>query len=1070
MKQLLFFESYIAYKQRSVLVLAMLAFVYGILINIQQIGEGMNLIALNSPYRISYFLTLTSICLPFTAALFSINTLLKDREYKFEGITATLSSNKVLLSRWLVILSFMLMLSLLLMVGMAFSLMINSGDPSSQLPLNVFDFLWPWLLVVVPNTLLVTSILIAVTTFWKSAKVSYALSVVLVMFAWLALIIINAPITGESALSISGWTKVLAILDPFASSSFFEQTQFWTPAEKNQLTIQLDGYMLINRLWVIALAISIFGWLWHSVTTTPNYLSLILPVKPVVKDDKQIVVKTSKVICEPSFQHFWINSFTQQVRFYCEQLLANWPVRILLIIWWCMSIIGILMVAGVFNSGEFSGKYTTSAELIGQAGEAFNIFSLVILVFVIAEVLWIERDHKVSGLLMTTPLSSTASYVAKLTSVLLLPIIMLVLMLGSCLVYQQFFTDSNIELSLYALTSYYSLTPIIYQTILLFLVQSFVANASSANKYLAMLVSALILVFISQFLASMGVHSPLAQLNQFPNLTRGYSAIAGFAGKEMLFNYLALYWGMFAIFAALLSQRWWLTRDRLSSVSIITFKGGIVSFSVFILIGVWLAVQMPIYAHQNSEKHLLAAKADYEKNYQIFANMPHPEFSQTDMTVDIYPNKERIHIASINKITNYFDRAIEQVLISSKQPLNKITIEGAVLQKQQTSILGEVYVFELTQPMQPNEHRELSYTLTMQSQPFAINPGIVDNGVYLHQGNFEPLLGYAPMLEISDNFTREQYNLQPKAEKHQHDLRLMTKKRKLSATLSTVHTQTAFTSGKLLKHWRQGKRTYFQYQIDKPIYPIVGYFSAEYQAHHFDASGTPVTLYFHPQHQRNIEEIAHATQFTLAYMRQHFGDYPYSSLRLIEVPIYHPFGGKASAGIVALNERLFLQDYQDNAAINNVARNTIHEVAHQWFGEKLVPKITKGEKVLTESITKSIEADVLGLMYGEKMKQSLMAFNLRRYQSGRAFANDDEPSLLDAQGQAYLTYGKGPVVFQQLKQHLGEEQYHQVLKAFIIEHQHDMKATLTELVKRFAKKSASPEYVEALFSTPGLTD
>jgi aminopeptidase N len=210
------------------------------------------------------------------------------------------------------------------------------------------------------------------------------------------------------------------------------------------------------------------------------------------------------------------------------------------------------------------------------------------------------------------------------------------------------------------------------------------------------------------------------------------------------------------------------------------------------------------------------------------------------------------------------------------------------------------------------------------------------------------------------------------------------------------------------------------------IYPVVGYFSAEFHTHQIQADGIPVTLYYHPQHQPNVVEIAKAATFTMRYMQKHFGDYAYPSLRLIEVPLYHPFGGRASAGIVALNQTLFLQDYQDGAAINNVARNTVHEVAHQWFGEKLTPKMAPGQKVLTESIAKAIEAKVLGQMYGEAMQASLMAYNFRRYQSGRAFTSKDEPSLLNLEQQEYIAYGKGPIVLHALQKHLGDDAYYQV--------------------------------------------
>ena len=97
-----------------------------------------------------------------------------------------------------------------------------------------------------------------------------------------------------------------------------------------------------------------------------------------------------------------------------------------------------------------------------------------------------------------------------------------------------------------------------------------------------------------------------------------------------------------------------------------------------------------------------------------------------------------------------------------------------------------------------------------------------------------------------------------------------------------------------------------------------------------------------------------------------------------------------------------------------------------------------------------------------------MAYNLRRYQSGRAFAHQDQTSLLNLDQQEYIAYGKGPIVLQALKKHLGAEQYHAVLKNFIDLHQHDMQATLPELVARFAEKSPSPEYVHRLFNEIGL--
>lgn len=41
-------------------------------------------------------------------------------------------------------------------------------------------------------------------------------------------------------------------------------------------------------------------------------------------------------------------------------------------------------------------------------------------------------------------------------------------------------------------------------------------------------------------------------------------------------------------------------------------------------------------------------------------------------------------------------------------------------------------------------------------------------------------------------------------------------------------------------------------------------------------------------------------------------------------------------------------------------------------------------------------------IYGEAMQARLRAYNYSRYQSGRAFASKDEPSLLNLEQQEYI--------------------------------------------------------------------
>jgi hypothetical protein len=1073
------FELYFVLKQRLFSVLALMAFGYGYLINSQPIGEGMSQLALNSPYRISYFMTLVSILFVFVVTLLSCSVLLKDQDHQFTEIIGSLTHRSLLLSRWLAVLLLSVLIFLCLILGMLAGLLFVETTSTQLQSISIVNFAWPWLIVAMPNTLLLSAVIMTVTTHWHNAKISYCVGLLLVAVAVTAILVIKAPISGESLLSTSGWTAFFAIVDPFAASAFFEQTQFWPPQQKNQHDFQLSGFMLINRLWVVTLALVLFGYLWRKAKggsqlqsrrqiVAASAANTAKPTNPDNPDNPTVCQhnETMNVAQNAIGTCYWLNTFAQQVAFETRQLLTNWPIRLLLLLWLGMVLIGILMASGVFSHHEFSSKYISSASLIRQASEAFHLFSQALLVIVIAQSIWQERALKVTGLIMTTPLSTTASYLAKLISCYSISLLMLLLMLGSCLLYQLLCTDSDVNWYLYAVSGYYFLLPTLYQAVLIFFILTLMAQKTSVNQYVAITVCAAVLISLSQLLNSLGMLSPLLQLNQFPELTRNYSAIAHFAGLLEQFHLLTLYWGALALSIVLFTRRFWLAQERLVPDTSFIAMAGLGSLSAFLCMGIWLQWTLP--ALSNVAEDELALRANYEKSYRAFATQAGPEITHTAIIVDLYPMQRLVNIHAKNRIGNETKQPISNILVTSKLPLQNLQIRTGRLVEQRSTGLWSTYQIKLTQPMQPGENLTFDYSVQMRSEAFALNRGLVENGIYFHQGEFEPLLNYAAMLELDDVANRKQYGLVDKPSVLSGPY---NQKRTMSVTLSTDSAQTAITSGELVRQWQQNGRAYFHYEMSQTIYPVVGYFSAEFKTLQWDAGGIPVTLFYHPQHHRNIAEIAKATNFTMAHMQKNFGTYAYPSLKLIEVPVYHPFGGRASAGIVALNEALFLQDYQDGAAINNVARNTIHEIAHQWFGEKLTPKVAPGEKVLTESIAKMIEATVLGQMYGEGMHASLMAFNLRRYQSGRAFTAQNEPSLLAVEGdQDYITYGKGPLVFEKLHKHLGDVIFYAVLKEFIDQHQTGINATLPELVERFAKKSKSPDHVHQLFHGQGLSD
>lgn len=108
-----------------------------------------------------------------------------------------------------------------------------------------------------------------------------------------------------------------------------------------------------------------------------------------------------------------------------------------------------------------------------------------------------------------------------------------------------------------------------------------------------MAVSAGVLISLSQLLDTLGKVSPLWQLNQFPDLTRNYSAFAGFAGSLEQFHLLALYWGVLSLAIALFTLRVWLSQDRLEPKTALAARAGFSCFSALVLVAAWLQWTLP---------------------------------------------------------------------------------------------------------------------------------------------------------------------------------------------------------------------------------------------------------------------------------------------------------------------------------------------------------------------------------------------------------------------------------------------------------------------------------------------
>jgi ABC-2 type transport system permease protein len=481
----------------------------------------------------------------------------------------------------------------------------------------------------------------------------------------------------------------------------------------------------------------------------------------------------------------------------------------------------------------------------------------------------------------------------------------------------------------------------------------------------------------------------------------------------------------------------------------------LLSIALIVLIGVsgGMLNQIHFLNEYQTSDNRRDQREEYERLYRGYQNLIVPQIVEVKIKLDFIPEKNKVSVKGDYLLKNTSNSAIESIFISSSYPFEKLSLQGGKVIL--SDDLWNVRVFKLNQALLPGETLSMNYALQIKSTPFAINESVRSNGSNIIQRDFEPTMGYVWRNEIQNAFTREKHGLAKKTSDefrnslHGGDPMMSSERQKFSAIISTSKDQIAVTSGELVKQWQQQGRNFYHYRSTAKIYtPLVTYFSATYASkkvkHKGIAGEIDIEMYYYPNHGRNIDEMISATKAALDYGEAHFGNYIFPSLRILEVP---GRVGKASEGLIAMGQNLYIRDSNDGASINVVARRTIHEVAHQWWGVKLNPEATRGSGILIESMAMYMQSAVLGELYGNSMPRYLAKMNQRRYFSRRAFAREQERPLQASMFEQYLIYSKGSTVLFALRDLLGESKLHSALKNLMDQHQEGLTANVDLLLQ-----------------------
>lgn len=1003
-----------------------------------QIGGGVGNIHRNAPYVVITLLTTFSVIGLLLIPIFVAGAALRDFQF---GTAEMMFSSPVsrgaylggrFVAGWLI--------SVLVLVAVAVGMWLGSLMPwldAARLgPTPWAAYGWTLAVLVLPNLFFLGALLFLLATLTRSMLGTYV-GVLAFFVLWsVATIALGG---GNISHQTAG-----ALADPFGLGALDLATRYWTAADRNARVPELTGALLGNRALWLAVGAALLG----------ATVALFKPEREGLRWFRRrkrvpsaVAVSTSVMTPLPAV------TLRTDPGARCTQFfkLAWFDTRSVLrhVAFLVMLLFGLLNLLG--NLSFLGQIYGTSVypvtHLMAQAMSQSFVFLLLIVVgFYAGELVWRERERRVSEVVDAFPIPDWVPLLSKVVALAAVIIAFLLAASVFCMGYQLLHGWTHLQPLLYL--QYIGLT---LPGFLLMAILAVVLQVWANNKFVgyALLVAFLISnVVLSQFHLS----DHLYRYASAPGTP--YSDMNGYGTFWIGSLWLRAYWGFFAIVLLVLASLYWvrgniagwrargrLARQRFGAPAAIALTLALVGF---VATGVFIFHNTHgLYRYQTYDEGQRLS-ANYEKHYRKYLGLPQPRITDVKVDVAIYPHQRRADITGHYTLVNKHDQPIDQLLVQLPTPqtrADKIHLDLPAHTTKIDDVAQGFYLYKLATPLAPGASMPLTFTYHMAYPGFANEPTgeqLVHNGTFFNNGIF-PHFCYDASRQLTDNNDRRKHGLgkaqrlpsREDAAAHANNLISCDADWvHFQASLSTSADQIALAPGYLQKTWTQDGRRYFQYVQDTPILDFFSFQSARYNVARAQWNTVALEVYYDAAHPYNVERILAAMKHSLDDYTTHFGPYQYRQLRILEFPDYAAFA-QSFANTVPFSESFVLQDLRKPSDIDYLTYVTAHETAHQWWAHQAIGANVQGVTMLDESLAQYSAMMVMKHLYGPTRMRKFLKYELDSYLAGRGGERDQELPLALVENQQYIHYRKGSVIFYALADYIGEDKVNAALHTWL---------------------------------------
>ena len=1003
----------------------------------------------NAPIVIARTMGIISALFMMISSMIMGVSILRDFDHQMESLMFVnpIKKRDYLLGRFFGSFAILFFIHISIPLGMALGESMFWVDAEGLLPFDFWRYFQPFLFLVLPTLFFGGAI------FFITGALSRKLIVVYTQgFFFLVVYLLSLNLAaGADDLTLT------AILEPFTFQSVRISTQAWTTMDRNSLMVPIEGVLLYNRLlWsgigILALVVghSLFEFSVIKGKSSKKSLKNTRETQSITTDSSQIKIPTFSV------QHGLKSSIRQLIQhtfFNFKSILKEVP-------FWTIVLCGIgILVISSINVGTTFGvdSYPKTYLIVGDLIENTIFFFLAIVIFYSGELMWKERDAKISDITDALPLSDFIQLSGKFLGLVLTYVVLMLAMIITGITFQAFNGYYKFELGVYFSGLFVEVFPfLVLLTFVAFFCQSLVNH-----KFLGHIA---VVVFVFSTTLLLKILKLDHGLYSFGGGALGtYSDMNGYGHFLTPFLWFKTYWLLFSfllfIVAVVFSprgkenqliKRWKARKHRFTKPLL---NATVVTLTIFSLTGCYIFYNTNVLNEYSSQSEQQLNRVNYEKELKTFQNMPQPKIVDVNLKLELYPEGRDFEVEGYYVLTNTHDQPITEVHIQ-KVPNNKVTLEYLTFSDSAT--VDKTYdwysytIHGLSKPLLPGDSIKMEFKQGFTTEGFTQSSGarIVHNGTFFDNFYF-PTIGYNEDIELSENDNRKEYGLSPKLKSPVLTDSYGLKEGRsdgdgeeinLEMVIGTAKDQIAIAPGYLQNEWVENERSYYHYKMDKPMSNFYSIVSARYRTHkdywiqESDSLTDSVSLeiYYHEGHEYNLDRMMKGMKSSFDYMNKNIGPYQYRQMRILEVPNYAS-RAQSFPNTVPFSEDLgFIMNIDDEKDVDMAFYVIAHELAHQWWGHQVNPANVQGNLMVNESLAQYSALMILKEEFPENKVIQLVKSERRKYFKGRNRAQIQETPLnLVKSGQQYVYYAKGLVNFYAFQDYISEDSVNVALRRFI---------------------------------------